>query len=162
MTHSNLLQDFAAKATLTNLRVVSMEASADAAGEPANIEARFEASSRVSDADDPQVDYRVRNETNVSDTAGQVLFSIRSTWRLSFTFTEPPKSTDDAVLREFQSAVVMMTVVPYVRELVSSTAARFGFPSVMVPLIKASELQEAPSGTTTPEPTRPGESSSEQ
>ncbi len=147
MTHSALLQDFAAKAALADLRVISLDASVDAAGEAANIEARFDAFSRVRDeAGDLCVDYRVRNETEVKDAAGQVLISIRSTWALSFTFSEPPESVDDSVRREFQSAVVMMTVVPYVRELVSSTAARFGFPGVVVPLIKAGELHEVPSG----------------
>lgn len=146
MSHSALLKDFAAKAVLDNLRLVSLEASVDAAGEAANIEARFDASSRVLDnADGPQVDYRVRNETEVKDAEGQVLFSIKSTWSLHFDFVAQPTSIDEEVRRAFQTAVVMMTIVPYVRELVNSTASRFGLPGVVVPLIKAEELHEVPS-----------------
>lgn len=41
----------------------------------------------------------------------------------------------------------MMTVAPYVRELVSSTASRFDLAGVVVPLIKAGKLREAPAAT---------------
>ena len=150
MSHSQLLQDFAAKAELADLRVVALEASFDAPGEGEAIEARFDASSRVrNESDGLYVDYRVRNETEVKDTVGQVLFSIKSTWALGFTFSDPPESSDEAVRREFQTTVVMMTIAPYVRELVSSTAARFGFTGVVFPLIKAGELRETPATPST-------------
>lgn len=159
MSHSAFLKDFAAKAVLDDLRLVSLEASVDAAGEAANIEARFDASSRVLDnADGPQVDYRVRNETEVKDAEGQVLFSIKSTWALHFNFAAQPTSIDEEVRREFQTAVVMMTIVPYVRELVNSTASRFGLPGVVVPLIKAGELHEVPSAATQNDQAHIGES----
>jgi hypothetical protein len=144
MSHSDALVDFAAKAVLSDLRVIEMEASTAAFGDPKGIQARFDASSRlVDDEERPKVEYRVRNTTEVNDADGQLLFSITATWGVIFSFTDRPMATDESVLKEFQASVVMMAVVPYVRELVNSTAARFGFPGVVFPLMKAGDLREA-------------------
>lgn len=148
MSHSEALVDLAAKAVLADLRVIEMEASTAAFGAPDSIQARFDASSRVIDDEKGlKVEYRVRNTTEVSDAEGQLLFSTTSTWGVSFRFTDRPVSTDELVRKEFQEAVVMMTVVPYVRELVNSTASRFGFPGVVFPLMKAGEIRRVDQST---------------
>jgi hypothetical protein len=143
MSPSEALVDFTAKSMLADLRVIEMEASIAAFGEPKGIKVRFDNSSHlVDDTDTLQLEYRVRNTTEVNGADGGLLFSTKSTWAVSIAFTDRPMSTDEAVLEEFQASVVMVAVIPYVRELVNSTAARFGFPGVLFPLMKAGDLHE--------------------
>jgi len=142
VTHSEELVDFVSKATLADLRVVEMSATAEGVGDADTFEIRFDATSRVrEDASDLSVEYRVRSVVEVWDHARSPLLKVTSTWGATFRFADNPISTDEAVRSEFQSAVVIMTVYPYIRELVQSTCARFGLPGVVLPLVKASELE---------------------
>lgn len=144
MTHSDELVDFANKAILADLRVVQMDATSPNAGAPDNFEVKLDATSRVrDDLDELRVDYRIRGFVDVMDESKKLLLKMSSTWGASFTFAEPPISTSDEVRNEFQAAVIIMSVYPYIRELAQSTCSRFGLPGVVIPMLKAGDLQGA-------------------
>lgn len=142
MTHSEELVDFVGKATLADLRVVELSAATEGRGDADTFEIRFDATSRIwEDHAELRVEYRVRSVVEVRDQAKDALLKVSSTWATTFCFAERPISTSESVRSEFQSAVVIMTVYPYIRELVQSTCARFGLTGVVLPLVKADEIR---------------------
>lgn len=97
------------------------------------VQLRAEIDSEVDQSDSTGVSFGVTLRVACDD---RLTFHIEATFLVRYRFAEQAKPASKTELEAFRKSHAVLAVWPYLREFVQSTAARMGFPTEPLPLLR--------------------------
>lgn len=127
---------FVESAELAGVDIVSVSGERRLPGEPPLVRFDLTAGYQVEGG---TIRYRFDGVANLSDSEGQDYGEVRAAVVVSVNVEPDP---DPACVQMFGAMTTTMTAHPYLREALATTAARIGFPGVLLPFLVRPGQQE--------------------
>lgn len=136
--------EFVQRTNLLDIVPKELRAKSTGQGEPDGIQLKFDVASKPWDEG---LQYRVRANARVDDEDGDSILELSGTWMVFVSVeNDAMEGISEEIRVQYQKDVVLMAVVPYVREMVQSTCAKFGVPGIVVPLVKRDQIDRMQHG----------------